>query len=82
MNRAPDDLTQGTRVGDYADDPTRSPKTGGHQLDVDPTRGRGREEDLCADPTHGRRTGSAAGEDPTQGRTSGALPGEDPTQAR
>ena len=82
MNSAPEDLTQGRRVGDYADDPTRASNTPGQARDADPTQGRGREEDPCADPTHGRQTGSAAYEDPTQGRTSGVRPGEDPTQAR
>ena len=82
MNSAPEDPTQGNRIGDYADDPTRSPNTGGQEPDADPTQGRGREEDPYSDPTRGQRTPSAPGEDPTQGRTSGALPGEDPTEAR
>jgi hypothetical protein len=82
MNSATKDVTQGKRIGDYADDPTRSPNAGRQEPDADPTQGRGHEEDPYADPTHGRRTGSASDEDPTQGRTSGALPGEDPTQAR
>ena len=82
MNSATEDLTQGRRIGDYADDPTRSPDTGGQEPDADPTQGRGREENPYADPTQGRQIGSASDEDPTQGQTSGALPGEDPTQAR
>ena len=82
MNSGPEDLTQGRRIGDYADDPTRGPNIAGQKPDADPTQSRGREEDPYADPTQGRRIGSAAYEDPTQGRTSGALPDEDPTQAR
>jgi hypothetical protein len=82
MDSATEDLTQGQRTGDYADDPTRSPSTGGQEPDADPTRGRDPEADPYADPAQGQQSASTSDEDPTQGRTSGALPGEDPTQAR
>lgn len=31
MSSTTEDLTQGSRIGDYADDPTRSPETGGQE---------------------------------------------------
>lgn len=82
MRSTTEDLTQGSHLGDYANDPTRSPKTDGQEPNADPTRGRGRETDPYADATQGSRIGSSSDEDPTQGRTSGELPGEDPTQPR
>lgn len=82
MRSTTEDLTQGSHTGDYADDPTRSPKIGGEGPNADPTRARGRETDPYSDPTQGSRIGPSSDEDPTHSRTSREPRDEDPTQPR